>query len=59
MKLLGFALLVLMWTVLVIGTLNWLFDWMRDRRLAAYETGVKFVPTLLVQETLRKARREL
>lgn len=57
MRLVGFAIVVLMWTVLVIATVNLIFDWVRDRRLSKYEQSEKRVNILLVQETLRKARR--
>ncbi len=57
MRLLGFAVLLLAWAVLIIGGLMAVVEWRRDRLRAKWLEEARYIPLLEVQETFRNARR--
>lgn len=57
MQLVGFAVLLLAWVVMIVGAVNMIVEALRDRRLAAYVLGVRYLPSLMAMGTFRQIRR--
>ncbi len=57
MRLLGFAVLLLAWSVLIVGGIMALVKWQLDRLKAKWLEETRFIPLLDIQDTFWKARR--
>lgn len=57
MRLLGFAVLLLAWVVIVIGGLSAVIDFRLDRLRKKWLEETRFIPVMGIMGTFRKARR--
>lgn len=57
MRLLGFAVLLLAWAVILIGGCLAFVEWRRDSLLKQWWSETRFIPVLEFHGTFRKARR--
>jgi len=56
MRLLGFGVLLLAWSVLIIGGCMAVVEWRRDWLRAKWLRETRFIPLLEMQETFWKAK---
>ncbi len=56
MRLLGFAVLLLAWVVLIVGGIMAVVEWRRDWLRAQWLKETRFIPLLNVQDTFWKAK---
>lgn len=57
MRLLGFAVLLLAWVVIVVGGISAGLDFRRDYLRKKWLTETRFIPLTGIMGTFRKARR--
>lgn len=57
MRLLGFGVLLLAWSVIIIGGISAGIDFRRDYLRKKWLEETRFIPTLDLMGTFRKARR--
>lgn len=57
MRLLGFAVILLAWVVLVVGGISVVLDFRLDRLRKKWLEETRFIPVMGLMGTFRKARR--